>query len=61
VNEDNKYKHNDNDNDNNVKLEFKDIIAIIIAQFQILIPIVLIAALMFGVIFFLLTKFWMKV
>jgi ABC-type multidrug transport system permease subunit len=43
---------------NDVKFESKDLIAIIIAQFQILIPIVLIAAVVFGVIFFVLTKFW---
>jgi ABC-type multidrug transport system permease subunit len=56
MDEDNKNKHNDND----VKLEFKDIIAIIIAQFQVLIPIVLIVGLVFGLILFILTKFWMK-
>jgi ABC-type multidrug transport system permease subunit len=56
MDEENKNKHNDNDD----KLEFKDIIAIIIAQFQVLIPIALIAGLVFGVILFILTKFWMK-
>ena len=49
---------NSNKINNDVKLEAKDLIAIIIAQFQILIPIVLIAAVVFGVIFFVLTRFW---
>jgi hypothetical protein len=56
MDEDNKHKYKDN----NVKLEYKDIIAIMIAQFEILIPIVLIGSLVFGLIFFTLTKFWMK-
>ena len=50
-------KHNEND----VKLEFKDIIAIMIAEFQILVPIILIGALVFALIFYVISKFWMKV
>lgn len=53
-------KNNSYENGDNVKLTKKDLIAIMIAQFEIMMPlIILLCGVMFAV-FYLLMKFWIK-
>ncbi|CDF58844.1 hypothetical protein [Thermobrachium celere] len=53
-------KLNKNLGDEPVKLEFKDVIAMIIAAFEVLFPIALVFAGIMGLAFFILLKFWIK-
>ena len=49
-----------NDLQSDKAVGWKDIVAIIIAQFQILIPIVLGAALVMGLLLFIIMKVWIR-
>ncbi|MCX7694318.1 MAG: hypothetical protein N2Z71_01190 [Caloramator sp.] len=54
------FKNNNDLNDEPVRLDFKDVLAMIIAAIEVLLPIALAFAAIMGVVFFILLKFWIK-
>lgn len=51
---------NDEKNEEKIKFGFKDLLAIMIAQFEILMPIAIGAVVVIGLVLLFLTKFWLR-
>ncbi|MBZ4663333.1 MAG: hypothetical protein JG776_1035 [Caloramator sp.] len=54
------FKNNNDLNDEPIRLGFKDVLAMIIAAIEVLLPIALLFAGIMGIVFFILLKFWIK-
>lgn len=53
-------RENQNFNDEPVKLEFKDVLAMIIAAIEIVFPLALLFCGIMGFVFFVVVKLWLK-